>query len=171
MYLVFPPTFTKSIGVKAERVWPQLFHIMSEVGRDVDHRPFGDKAAGEFGISHCHARHRWHRGAQSQRFFHHQRGTLHGLHIVIAESWLADGQRFFANALLPIRILAEIIEHVRQGNSGGVVGRHHQKDHVINHVLVTEPFTILSLGPAQYAKQIAAIAIALASHPATEKLL
>ncbi len=154
VHLVFAAVLGEPLRIKALRVRPVLFHIVGEVGRHGDKAALGNMEAVVFHVTHGAAGQRRHRRAQAQRFLHGQADARQLFQVLVFQLGFAQRAAFLAQALLPFRRAGQVVEQIGQGDGGGVVGRHHQEDHVVDHIVVGEAVAVLGGGMAKRAEQV-----------------
>ena len=131
--------------------------MVGEVGGDRHHRPRRDEVPQHLGVLDGRARDRGHRRHQAQRLLHHQVQRPQLRELLVADRVARNRQGLLAAPLLPLRVLAQVLHHRRDGDRGRVVRGHEQEDHVVDDVVVAEALAV-DLHPAQHGEQIVAVA-------------
>src|SRR6478735_9202469 len=143
----------EALGVPRGGVGPVVLEQVRVL--DGDHHVLvgRDPHALDDGLLNGLADHDRHRRAQPQRLLHHQVDRRQRLEL--GQGGLrAERQRLLAAALLPLGVLAEVLQD-RGGRDGGrVVRGHHQEDHVVDDVVVGEALAVLGLDVAEHGEDV-----------------
>src|SRR6476469_799536 len=123
--LVLAALWREPVGVELRRVRPVVLHQVGELDAQRDAGVRGDADA-------------LHHGVLDRVADHHRHGCAR-----------PEGFGLGAAAVLPGRVLPQVLQHRGGGDGRGVVCGHHQEDHVVDDVVVGEPVALVGLDVAQ----------------------
>ena len=149
-------TEAETVGIEALRIGPPLGHAVGVDRIDRDHRTFGDGEAVVLEVADRDARNRRERWVQAQRFVDAVGQGLQTVLVLETHHGFTERQALLADALLPFWVERQQVGERGQGAGGGVVGRHHQENRVVDDLLIVQPLPVFALGLAQPAQGVSA---------------
>ena len=171
MPFVFGARLGEPVRIETLRAVPQFRQPVVHSGPQVHIRAGRDVVAQYLGIPHGPAdvERQW--SHHPQRLIDHQVQGFQLVQRLDIQGPVADPGAFVAAAVLPLRVGGQVIGHRRQRRGRGVMGGHHQEDHVVGDIGVAETVAVIVGGVAEHRQHVGALGIAPGPNPLDEIVL
>ena len=150
----------KPVRVKGLWIGPESFVEVLLQRPHPDHGVSGNAVPGNFALVDGAPGKQGYRRSHTQRLFEYHVCDHHFIQVFIVQIILAQGQRLFAYALLPLRVDGGIVNQVVQHTGGGVVGGKQQERALGNKQVIRVVFAVFHLCVTDIRKRIGPVCAA-----------